>query len=364
MIYKIAAFYFFYFAAIGVYVMYMPSLLEGLGYSPFEIGIIFAAGPLSRFIAPFFFISRFHLNRATFYTGLTVSTLCSLLIYVFIREFWILLGLMVVLGFFWSIMLPFIEVLALEKIQKENYGKARLFGSVGFILIGLLLGRGALELDLSMQMYIAAIASTMGVGLMLGRYIEKDIVRAKVTFTFRGARYFLWSGLFLVQVGFGFFYNFFTIHELENGVTLAVISYLWTFGVLAEIIMFRWQRFVMQWDLLVLIQVSVLLGAFRWLMIYLFPDTTPVLYISQSIHAFNFALLHTASIAYISTVYQNRQLAQQFYAGITFGLGAFVGSLISGSLYGERLFLYASLITFAAFILLLFEKRSVSRAEY
>jgi PPP family 3-phenylpropionic acid transporter len=99
-------------------------------------------------------------------------------------------------------------------------------------------------------------------------------------------------------------------------------------------------------------------------MIYLFPDSTPVLYLSQSMHAFNFALLHTASIAYISGVYQNRQLAQQFYAGITFGLGAFVGSLLSGALYGGKLFLYAALITFAAFFLLMLEKKEVNKAGY
>ena len=106
MIFKISSFYFFYFAAIGVYVMYMPSLLEGIGYTPFEIGVIFAAGPLSRFIAPFFFISWFHLNRTTFYAGLLVSTACSFFIYMFIGQFWVLLGLMILLGFFWSIMLP------------------------------------------------------------------------------------------------------------------------------------------------------------------------------------------------------------------------------------------------------------------
>lgn len=362
MIFKISAFYFFYFAAIGVYVMYMPSLLEGLGYTPFEIGVVFAAGPLSRFIAPFFFISWFHLNRTAFYAGLTVSTVCSLFIYTFIAEFWVLLGLMIILGFFWSIMLPFVEVLALEQIGKEHYGKARLFGSVGFIVIGLVLGRGALELDFSMQLYVFSIAATMVFGLMLAKYIEKEIVREPVRFDPKGARYNLWIALFLSQVGFGFFYNFFTIYELEHKIPLETISYLWTFGVLVEIVMFRWQRFAMRWELLTLIRFSVLLGAVRWLMVHLFPDSTPVLYLAQSIHAFNFALLHTASIAYINAIYTNRQLAQQFYVGLTFGLGAFIGSLLSGSLYGENLFLYASLITFVAYGLLLLEKRSVRAA--
>ena len=348
MILRIAGFYFFYFAAIGVYVIYMPALLKGLGYTPFEIGVIFAAGPLSRFAAPFFFLSLFHLNRRTFQVGLVTSALLGILISLWIAHFWVMLILMVLLGFFWSILLPFVEVLALEHIGKERYGKARLFGSVGFILVSLGLGYGSLQLGLSMAVYVGSIVLTMVFGLMLGQHVGGEGARPHASLERTNLRIPFWVALFLMQVGFGFFYNFYTIFENDHGIPMHIISYLWTFGVVIEILMFNYQQRFLGMDLLFLIKLSVFLGGVRWLMVHAYPEVLWVAYAAQSLHAFSFALLHTASIAYINAHYHNRRLAQQFYAGLTFGLGAFVGSLLSGVVYGENLFLYAALITFAA----------------
>ena len=52
----IALFYFFYFAIVAIYVIFMPKVLSMVGYSPSEIGFIFAAGPLVRFGLPFLFL--------------------------------------------------------------------------------------------------------------------------------------------------------------------------------------------------------------------------------------------------------------------------------------------------------------------
>lgn len=355
MIFKIAFFYFFYFASVAVYVMYMPSLLKDIGYTALEIGIVFAASPLARFIAPFFFISILKLDRNIFYLSLFISLICGFLVYFFIENFYILLVLMIIMGFFWSTILPFIEVLALERIKKEKYGKARLFGSIGFILVGLALGQGSLELGITMQVYIVSIVMTFISGIVLGSSIEKEIEKKKFALS-KEMRYFFWISLFLVQVSFGFFYNFFTIYELKAGIELNIISYFWAFGVLAEIIMFQLQSKVMHFNMLFLIKLSILVTVFRWLLVHFFSSSTYIIYFSQSLHAFSFALLHSASITYINVIYKNKQLAQQFYLGLTFGFGAFAGSVISGMLYGENLFLYASLIALLAFVLIYFEK--------
>jgi len=41
----------------------------------------------------------------------------------------------------------------------------------------------------------------------------------------------------------------------------------------------------------------------------------------------------------------HKKLAAQFYYGISFGLGGFVGALLAGYFYGEYLYLYASFVT-------------------
>jgi PPP family 3-phenylpropionic acid transporter len=85
----------------------------------------------------------------------------------------------------------------------------------------------------------------------------------------------------------------------------------------------------------------------------MFAGNLVMIALSQLIHAFSFAIFHTAALLYISKNYANKTLAQQFYAGIGYGLAAFIGSLISGYLYGSGLFLYESLIAFTGFLIML-----------
>ena len=59
----ISAFFFFYFASVAVYIIFMPKVLNDLGYSTTQIGIIFAISPLIRFLTPFFFLKQFKLKK-------------------------------------------------------------------------------------------------------------------------------------------------------------------------------------------------------------------------------------------------------------------------------------------------------------
>jgi len=156
---------------------------------------------------------------------------------------------------------------------------------------------------------------------------------------------FLWLSLFLMQVSFGAFYNFFTIYETDHGISLEIVSYLWAFGVICEIVLFYFQAPIFKhFNLVTLVKIAILATAFRWLLLFLFPDSLAISFASQSLHAFSFALHHTAAISLLYTLYRDKKLAAQFYYGFSFGLGGFVGALLAGYFYGEYLYLYASLI--------------------
>jgi len=144
-----------------------------------------------------------------------------------------------------------------------------------------------------------------------------------------------------MQVGFGGFYNFFTIYETAHGTSLEITSWMWSFGVFCEILMLYFQGPLLQRNLLNILQISIWLTVLLWY----FADSVTMTFVSQSLHAASFALYHTASITYIYILYTQKKLAQQFYLGIAFGLGGSVGAFLSGQLYGEDLFLYEALIT-------------------
>ena len=88
-------------------------------------------------------------------------------------------------------------------------------------------------------------------------------------------------------------------------------------------------------------------------MVYLFAGNLILIALSQIIHAFSFAIFHTSALLYLSKKYENKTLAQQFYAGIGYGLAAFLGSVISGILYSDNLFLYESIIALLGFLVML-----------
>ena len=74
--FKLSAFYFFYFAAVGVYVMFLPKVLSDIGYTPADIGIVLALAPLMRFLTPFLFLKHVKLNQQLFkYVLLIISYL-------------------------------------------------------------------------------------------------------------------------------------------------------------------------------------------------------------------------------------------------------------------------------------------------
>jgi PPP family 3-phenylpropionic acid transporter len=116
--------------------------------------------------------------------------------------------------------------------------------------------------------------------------------------------------------------------------------------------MLYFQGPLLQRNLLNILQFAILVTTLRWLILYFFPGSIIWTFTSQSLHAVSFALYHTAAITYVFSLYTQKKLAQQFFLGIAFGLGGSVGALLSGQIYGEKMFLIEACITFMAFVVL------------
>ncbi|WP_456401738.1 MFS transporter [Hydrogenimonas sp.] len=357
MFWRISAFYFFYFAIIGVYVIFFPKALQMAGYSSGQIGLLLSAAPLMRFIVPFFFLKHIRLDRRVYTLSLALLSLSVLLFYGALESFWPLLAVNLLFGASISISLPFVEAQALEVLDRKRYGRARLFGSIGFMLIALWLGK-ILQTPMDALHYLSAttlLTALSGAAVVYGQVAkEKRDEHRPGGENFSVLRFWpLWLSFFLMQVNFGGFYNFFTIYETAHGISLEMTSWLWSFGVLCEIVMLYFQGPLLHRNLMVVLRVTVAATALRWMLLWLFPDSLPLTFLGQSLHALSFALYHSAAITLLHTLYRQKALAQQFFLGISYGLGGFVGAIVAGQLYGEWLFLAESLIAFAAFAILL-----------
>lgn len=357
----LGGYYFFYFALVGIYVIFMPKVLLSLGYSALEVGAIYAAAPFMRFLLPFVFRHYFALTSRVYFFSLLFTFGGTLLFLITIENFWIYLCANLLFGGAMGISLPYVETIALAALSKNRYGKIRLWGSLGFMGIALWLGR-KLNMPFDALYYLSATALlTFLFGALLVRYDTIPHGDSKGDVSFSLLKYWaFWVSVFLMQVGFGGFYNFFTIYETAHGISLEMTSWMWSFGVICEIIMLYFQGPLLQRNLLHILQFATLMTALRWLMLYFFADSVILTFASQSLHAVSFALYHTAAITYVFSLYAQKKLAQQFFLGIAFGLGGSVGAILSGKMYGEYLFLMESLITFIAFLVLwIHQKRKV-----
>lgn len=354
----LGGYYFFYFALVGVYIVFMPKVLVDLGYLPIEIGIIYAAAPFMRFLVPFLFRYGLVLHYRTYLFSLLLTLLATIVFWFTIDSFWSYLFANLLFGATMGISLPFVETIALAYLSKSHYGRVRLWGSIGFMAIVLWLGKNLETPQQGLGALIIIALLTLIFGTLAGRYdtASKHQREDSSSFYLRTYMWF-WLSLLLMQMSFGGFYNFFTIYQESHGVSLEVVSWMWSFGVVCEILMLYFQGPLLQRNLLKIIQFATLITAIRWLLLYLFPEEIGVTFFAQSLHAISFALYHTATISYLLLLYSQKKLAQQFFLGIAFGLGGSLGALVAGKLYGDTLFLWQSLIALAAFIALVISEK-------
>ncbi len=359
----LSLFYFFYFSVVGVYLIFLPKVLSEVGYSAEQIGVIFAAAPLVRFILPFLFIKGLKINRTTFNVSLLIMVISSGAFYLSLENFYMLIVSNVFLGVGLSLVNPYIEVISLQVVGKERYGKIRLYGSVGFVLVALVLVKaltsesGGLNSPyIALNFLFTLTLITAFISYVIAHQVAKKEEKKSESPTNDInllKDYRLWLGLVLMQVSFGSFYNFFTIYATDNGISLDTTIYLWSFGVGAEIVMLYFQGRFLRSNLLFILQLTAFITAIRWFLVYAYAQNIGVLYFSQMLHAFSFALFHSAAISYLHSLYKHKALAQQFFSGVAYGLGGLLGALLAGFIYerfGEYLFLSSSLIAFGAFV--------------
>ena len=134
----ISIFYFFYFSSIASFIVYFPSILKKAHFSILQIGIIFSIVPLIRFIIPFFFIKTLNLNSKIININILLNLISCLLYYQSLNSFIFVILVTILYGISFTQFLPYIETIAIKYFNQEEYGKIRLYGSIGFISTTLL----------------------------------------------------------------------------------------------------------------------------------------------------------------------------------------------------------------------------------
>ena len=165
---RLSGFYLFYFALLGATAPFLALYFHHLGFSSARIGELVAIPMLMRCVAPNLW------GWLGDYTGqrlliVRLGALCTLLSFalIFVSQSYAWLALVMALhAFFWHAVLPQFEVITFAHLreQPERYSQIRLWGSIGFILAVVILGR--LFEWLSLDIYPVALIVIMG-GIVL-----------------------------------------------------------------------------------------------------------------------------------------------------------------------------------------------------
>jgi len=342
---RLSSFYFFYFAALGALVPYWGLYLQSRGFSAVAIGSLMALLMATKIVAPnvWGWLGD-HIGHRMLIVRLASLAAALIFAAMFWAEgFWGIALVMVVFSFFWNASLPQLEVVTFSYLgdQVKRYSLLRLWGSVGFIITVLLLGR---LLDYKGAEVILWAVLIMYLGIFLVSLTIPDPVPAAHP-TVQGSIFQVlkrppilafFVAVFLMQAGHGPYYAFYSIFLEAHGYSKSTTGLLWGLGVLAEVLLFLFMQYMLKrWKAGSILVVSMLLAALRWLLIGYFPDTLWILAVAQLLHAATFGSFHAAAIHLVHHYFQGRHKGrgQALYASLSFGAGGAVGSLSSGFMW-------------------------------
>lgn len=363
---RLSGFYFFYFALAGVLLPYWSLYLQWLQFDAWQIGQVAAVMMATRVLAPniWGWLADRQGRRLGLVRAGSLLALLSFGLLFWRQDFGWLLLVTALFSFFWNAVLAQFEVLTLAWLSPHTgrYSLIRQWGSVGFVLAVLGLGFGLARLGLTAVPWLVLI-------LLLAIWLATLLVAEAPPLASRhGGPGFgdclrqpqVWRFLaiaFLLQLGHGPYYTFYSIHLQALGFGEASIGQLWTLGVLAEIAIFWVMHHLLgRWPLRLLLMAGLLLTALRWGLLALLEDSLLGLGLAQLLHAASFGLTHAVAIEWIRQAFPGRAAGQgqALYTAVGFGAGGALGALLAGALWAwsaAGTFLAAALCTLVAAVL-------------
>ncbi len=354
---RIRLFYAAYFAAMGLILPFFPVYLDGRGLDAAMIGLMTGLLALAKVIAPPWIghtldrqpdirLHRF-IMLASCMAAVTVMAIGLVL------NLYLLAAMILLFGIFWAAVLPLTDGLSVSVSESNaaDYGRLRVWGSMGFVVTSLaggfwLVGPDMTTFPVVLAILMLVLAFAAQGFPRLEPPTDSDAGRQRFSAPF----YLLLAIAFIMQVSHGAYYGFFSLYLAKAGFSGWQVGMYWGIGVIAEIIlMWQWSRSIQQAAAPLVFSLCLLLAALRWLGIGLTTDAV-LLVAMQLLHAASFAAFHVAAIAWIKRLAPagRHSAAQGLYSAAGFGLGSTIGimgcGLISGSFgYSMAFFICAGI---------------------
>ncbi|HEJ7130078.1 TPA: 3-phenylpropionate MFS transporter [Serratia marcescens] len=339
--------YFTYFFSYGIFLPFWGVWLKGEGIAPETIGMLLGAGLVARFLGSLLIAPRVK-DPSHLVSALRLLALLTLAFAVGIcfgnGWGWLML---VIAGFnlFFSPLVPLTDALAAtwQKQIRMDYGRVRLWGSLAFVIGSALTGQLVAVWGHNAILY-SLIFSVLA--MLLGMLLKPSVMPQGEARTHSGTERSLWALLkegpvwrfllcvTLLQGAHAGYYSFGSIYWQEAGYSASTIGYLWSLGVVAEVIIFASSNVLFRrWNARNLLLLSACCGVLRWSLMAYSTELGWLLLI-QILHCGTFTVCHLAAMRFIAAR-QGQEVIQlqAVYSALAMGGGIAVMTVIAGFLF-------------------------------
>ena len=333
-----------------------------LGFSGLEIGLLSALRSMTLVLFPLIWgalADRFHV-RKPIYIFCNFASTFTWVFFLFTVDFWSMLLITAFYGMFYAPIISFLEAVTMDVLdtEKKSYGRIRVWGSISFIIMVLVIGKiiDIYSVDMILILVLAGslMLSVMSPHIPAIKTAKTNLLRPGLASLFEKRVLVFLFCAFMMLVSHGAYYGFFSIHLENLGFHHTFIGVTWALASTAEIlVMVNSDRIFKRFSLENVLFISFLTAAVRWITLFLFGSAAIIL-LSQILHSITYGTFHMASILYMDrlTPENAKTLGQAVNNGLTYGFGLMVGFFVNGYIYETAgsfiLFLTSSLIALAA----------------
>jgi PPP family 3-phenylpropionic acid transporter len=337
---NVALFFFAYYGYVGVFSPYASLYFADRGLSATQIGILMSLMQVMRIFGPNLWgwvadqsQRRVLVLRLT--SIVAALSFCGMFVG---QSFLFFFALMVTVNLFTSAQGPISEALMLSSMRGDltHYGRVRLWGSVGFIVLVTLSGYALDWQGIELMPWIALLMLVMVTSVTFSLHEDpatqhtqqpnsvRELLSRKSVLSF-------FVSTFLMIAAHSSLYVYYSLYLSDMGYSKTVIGLMWSLGVIAEILFFFYQApLFRRFGVRKLMLFSLVIAVIRFLMIGWGAQSLSVLLVAQVLHAATFGVHHSASVATLQRWFAGPLQArgQALYISISYGLGGTVGGLL------------------------------------
>lgn len=342
--------FFMFFLTWGIFLPYWSGwLIDEKGLTVSDVSFMMSAGLVARGITTLFifpYLLRVWSSKRLI-NAFGIATFLSLLLYIPSQSFLSLLIVTLLIHMCYPVLMPALDSAAsvlVQSRQLKHYGKSRSWGSIGFVVGGLLLtlftgafGDGFILWAMLLGVIVFMLLSLIQTPEVLTVKPERT---AETSFSMRDLFKIRHFGLvllivILLQAAHASYYNYGYIYLQEIGAPKYLIGVIINIAVISEIIFFaKADTAFSRFSVGSLLTMAALGSTLRWILVFAFPSVI-VFTISQTLHAASFAMGHYAFMKYLTKNVPPLQVpnAQGMYSALALSWSTAVFTILGGYLY-------------------------------